>query len=92
MRQANTYVKDKKTALMATVDKEKYMRVECERIVNKNDKLNYLHSQNVTIHTEVMTKIDEDLQSITAVRNELDDQLRASKYQNRMDREKYTTC
>ncbi len=89
MRQADAYVEDKKRALIAVADNEKSLRAECERMVKENDKLRYLQSQNVIIHREVTTKLDEDLQSMTAVRNELDDQLRASKYQNRLDREKF---
>ncbi len=65
------------------------MRAECERMVKENNKLTCLQSQNITLHREVTAKLDEDLQSMTAVRNELDDQLRASKYQNRLDREEF---
>ncbi len=50
---------------------EKSLKAECERMVKENDKLRYLQSQNVTIHREVTTKLDEDLQSLTEVRNEL---------------------
>ncbi len=46
-------------------------------MVKENDK--YLESQNVTIHREVTTKLDEDLQSMTVIRNKPDHQLRASK-------------
>ncbi len=79
MTQANAYVYDKKNALLAAADKAKSLRAECERMVKENDKLIYLQSQNVTIHREVTT----------AVRNELDHQLTASKYQNRLDREEF---
>ncbi len=34
-------------------------------------------------------KLDEDLQSMIVARNEVEDQLRASKYQNRMDRKEF---
>ncbi len=58
-------------------------------MVKENDKLKYLQSQNVTIHRDLITKLDEDLQSMRAVRNELDNQLIAGKYQNRLDREEF---
>ncbi len=67
MRQADAYVKDKKRALPSTADKEKTFRAECERMVKENDTLRYLQSQNVTIHREVMTNLDEYLQSMTAI-------------------------
>ncbi len=89
MRQADAYVYDKKRALLAAADKEKSLRAECERMVQENDNLRYLQSQNVTIHREVTTKLVEDLQSMIAVRNELDDKLRDSKYQNRLDRKEF---
>ncbi len=76
---------------MAAADKKKSLRAESESMVKENDNSRYLQSQNVTIHREVTTKLDEDLQSMTAVQNEFDDQLRASKYQNGLDREKYET-
>ncbi len=76
---------------MAAADKKKSLRAECESMVKENDNSRYLQSQNVTNHREVTTKLDEDLQSMTAVQNEFDDQLRASKYQNGLDREKYET-
>ncbi len=76
-------------ALIAAADKKKYMRAEYERKVKENNKLRYLQYQNVTIHRDVTKKLGEDLQSMTAVQNELDDKLRASKYQNRLDREKF---
>ncbi len=88
MRQADAYVEDKKRALIETADMEKSLRAESERMVKENDKLRYLQSQNVTIHRDVTKKLDEDLQSMTVARNKLDDQLRASKYQNRLHREK----
>ncbi len=69
MRQPDAYVEDKKRALIAAADKEKSLRAECERMVKENDKLRSLQSQNVTIHREVATKLDEDLQSMRAVRN-----------------------
>ncbi len=50
----------KKRALIATADKEKSLRAECERMIKENYKLRYLQSQNVTIHREVKTKLDED--------------------------------
>ncbi len=59
--------------------KDKSLRAENERMVKEHDKLRYLQSQNVTIHREVTKKLDEDLQFMTMIRNELDDQLRASK-------------
>ncbi len=89
MRQADAYVYDKKNPLLAVIEKEKSLRAECERMIKENDKLKYLQSQNVTIHSEVTIKLDEDLQSMTAVRNKLDHQLRARKYQNRLDREEF---
>ncbi len=53
-------------ALMAAADNENSSRAECERMVKENDKLRYLQSPNVTIHREVTTKVDEDLQTSTS--------------------------
>ncbi len=67
MRQADVYFYDKKNALLSNADKGKSLRAECERMVKENDKLKHLQSQNVTIHRELTTKLDEDLQSMIAV-------------------------
>ncbi len=58
-------------------------------MVHENIKVRSLQSDNVQIHKEIMMKLDEDLQSMIVARDELDDQLRASKYQNRVDREEF---
>ncbi len=65
------------------------MRAECDRMVKENDKLRYLQTQNVTIHEEVTSKLDEELQSTIEDRNKLDDKLKASKFRNRLDREEF---
>ncbi len=49
MRQADAYIYDKKRALLAAADKDKFLRAQCERMVKENDKLKYLQSQNYTI-------------------------------------------
>ncbi len=58
-------------------------------MVKENDKLRYLQTQNVTIHEEVTSKLDEELQSTIEDRNKLDDKLKASKFRNRLDREEF---
>ncbi len=54
-----------------------------------NDRLKNLQSMNVTFHREVTSKLDEDLPSMTAVQNELQQRLRVSKFQQSLDREEF---
>ncbi len=68
---------------------EKSLKAECERMKNENNKLKKLNSVNITFHREVMAKLDEDLQSMTAVRNDLQQKLRVSNFQKNLDREEY---
>ncbi len=82
LRIANAYMDDKKMALQALMK-------DCEKIVNENDKLMSIQSENVAIHREVTKKLDNELQSMIVNRNELDHQLRESKLQNRLDREEF---
>ncbi len=67
MRQADAFFLDKQRALEAAAEMEKSLIAECERMKDENDKLMKLNSANVTFHREVTAKLDEDLQSMTAV-------------------------
>ncbi len=56
---------------------------------DENDKLKKLNSVNVTFQRDVTVKLDEDLQSVTIIRNELQQKLRKSNFQKNLDREEY---
>ncbi len=82
-------VEDKSAALCEAALKEKSLREECLRINIENDKLKTKQSRSAAMHREVAMKLDSELQSMTADRNELDHQLRESKLKIRLEREKY---
>ncbi len=42
---------------------------------DENDKLKKLNSANITFHKDITDKFDSDLQSVTLVHNELQQQL-----------------
>ncbi len=85
-------VEDNYAALREAAHMEKSLREEYLRIKIENDKLKKKQSQSAAMHIEVTMKIDSELQSITADRNELDHQLRDSKLMIRLDREEYERC
>ncbi len=89
LRIADAYVDDKKRALCATADKEKFLRAECERIVKENDRLLDIQSENVAIHRQVTNRLDNDLKSMITDHNELEQQLRESKLPSRLDKEEF---
>ncbi len=80
---------NEKRALRAASDKEKCKRSECERIVKENDRLYGIQSENVAIHRQVTSRLDNDLKSMMTDRNELEQQLRESKLQCRLDKEEF---
>ncbi len=67
LRQVNPFVLNKQKDLEAGAEMEKSLKAECERMKDENDKLKKLNFVKVTFHREVMTKLNEDLQSMTAV-------------------------
>ncbi len=89
MRQTDVIIYDKKRALLAAANKERSFRAKCEKMVFINKKLRLLQAKKVEIHKEVAMKLNEDQQSMIVAQNEFDEQLRASKYQNRLDREEF---
>ncbi len=82
-------VEDKSAALRKAALKEKSLREECLRIKIENDKLKTKQSQRAAMNREVAMKLDSELQSMIADRNELDHQLRESKLKIRLEREEY---
>ncbi len=89
LRIANAYMDDQKRALHATADKEKSLRSECKRIVKENYRLLGIQSENVAIHRQVTSRLDNDLKSMMTDRNKLEQQLRESKLQSRLDKEAF---
>ncbi len=82
-------VEDKTAALHAAAEKEKSLREEYLKIKIEHDKLVTKESQSAVMHRQVTQKLDNDLQSMIANRNELDHQLRDSKLTIRLEREEY---
>ncbi len=80
---------DKKRALRTVADKEKSLRSECERIVKERDRFLGTQSENVAIHRQVTNRLDNYLKYMITDRSELDQQLRESKLQSGLDREKF---
>ncbi len=78
-----------KRAICTAADKEKYLRLECERIVKENDRLLSIQSENEAIYRQVTNMLDNDLKSMIIDHNELDQQLRESKLQSKMYREEF---
>ncbi len=63
---------------------EKFLREKYLKIKIEHDKLVTKQSQSAAMHREVTQKLDNDLQSMRANRNELDHQLRDSKLKIRL--------
>ncbi len=87
IRIADVYVDDKKRALCTAAEKEKSLRSECERIVKESDRLLDIQFENVAIHRQVTNRLDNDLKSMITDGNKLEQQLRESKLQSRLDKE-----
>ncbi len=56
---------------------------------DEKDKLKKLNSVNVTFHRDITDKLDSDLQSMTQVSNELQQQLRVMNLQKNLDRKEF---
>ncbi len=56
---------------------EQLLILECEKMRDENDKLKKLNSVNVTFDRDITDKLDSDLQSMTQVHNELQQQLKS---------------
>ncbi len=69
-------VTERQEALERGSRNERSLLLECERMRDENDKLKMLNSANVTFHRGITDNLDEDLQSMTLVHNELQQQLR----------------
>ncbi len=68
------------------------MRGEYLKIKIVNDKLVAKQSQSAAMHREIIQKLENDLWSMIAKRNELYHQLRDSNLMIRMEREEYEKC
>ncbi len=75
LRLADVLVEDKSSALRDAAQKEKSLREEFLKIKNENEKLKTKQSQSAAMHREVAQKLDSELQSMIADRNELEHQL-----------------
>ncbi len=82
-------MEDKSAALRAAEQKEKSLREEYLKIKIEKDKLMTKQSQSAVMHREITQKLDNDLQSMIANRNELDHQRRDSKLTVRLETEEY---
>ncbi len=89
LRLADALMEDTFAALRYAAQQEKSLREEYLKIKIENEKLKKKPSQSVAMHREVAQKLDSELQSIIADRNDLEHQLRDSKLTIRMEREEY---
>ncbi len=79
----------KKRALRTTDNKEKSLQSECKRIVKENDRLLGIQSENVAIHRQDTSRLDNDLKSMMTDRNKLQQQLIEGKLQFTLDKEEF---
>ncbi len=89
LRLADMLVEDKSAALHDAAQKEKSLREGYLKIKVENEKLKTKQSQSEAMYGEVAQKLNSELQSMIADRNELEHQIRDSKLTIRMEREEY---
>ncbi len=92
LHQADMMVAERQEALKRASRNERSLLLECEMMRDENDKLKKLNSANVTFQRDITDKLDGDLQSMTLVRNELQQQLRFMNLQKNLDREEFEKC
>ncbi len=80
-------IDDKKSSLHAAVSKEQSLRAECDRIGIENHKLMMAQSESMAMHLEITKRLNNDLQSMIANQDDLEDQLRENKLQRRLEKE-----
>ncbi len=82
-------VAESQEALERANRNERSLILECEKMINENDKFKKLNSVNITFQRDITEKLDSDLQSMIQVHNELHQHLRVMNLQNNLDSEEF---
>ncbi len=89
LRAADAMIDDKKKALHAAPEKEKFLRAEYKRMGTENELLLIRQSEKVEMHLKIAEQLDGELQSTVANRDKLVTQLNESKLKRKIEKEEY---